>query len=104
MLSRLSTTQSMALMRWEPSCDMSPSDMWVRNCEISISMRSVISSYFSMRFSVASNSSSSLAVRSAGRNVYMRSTRFENSAISRSAAWMFSSGVLVQLPPMYFRR
>ena len=72
--------------------------MRVRNWEISISMRSVISSYFSMRSKVRLNSSSSLAVRRGGRKVYMRRTRLENSVISRSAACMLISAVFIQLP------
>ena len=103
MLSKLSTMRSMELMRCELSLLSSPSDTLVRNCAISISIRSVMPSYFFIRSNISSNSFS-LALSRFGKMPYIRTTRCEKCSISFCADCMLSSAVLRYPPVMNFRR
>ena len=85
--------RSIELIRCEACSLTSPDPTRVRNLLISISIRSVMPSYLAMRCIASSNSWSFLAVRSDGRKVYIRSTRFENSSISFLALCKLSSAV-----------
>ena len=74
--------RSMDETRCEPSEERSAAAVLVRYLAISISMRSEMPSYCSMRSKILLNSSSSLAVRRLGRKVNMRSIRLEKFCIS----------------------